>query len=77
MADFNRFDICEAWWCYAVEWHGGQSTWEYEILGRLANLKFKPRFDLSFDALEENGKEIYMDLVAKHQGAKGLEIMNA
>jgi hypothetical protein len=66
MADFNRFDICEAWFCFACDWHGGQNTPEYAILGRLTNIGFKPAPALCFDALEINGKRIYRDLVAKH-----------
>jgi len=66
MADFDRFDICEAWFCFACDWHGGQNTPEYKIFGRLANIRFRPSPALCFDTLETNGKRIYRDLVAKH-----------
>lgn len=41
-ATFDRFDICEAYWCYAALYHGGQWSPEYAYLGRLSNLGFFP-----------------------------------
>lgn len=63
---FDRFDIVEAHWCYYTEWHGGQFSREYQRLSHMCSY-FKPRFNLSSDTLEENGKEIYDALVARYQ----------
>lgn len=65
---WDRFDIVEAWYLYAVLWHGGQSSKEYKILGRLSRMKFRPRCDLiDEDSLEENGRMIYDSLVDSPQ----------
>ena len=62
---WDRFDICEAYWCFAADWHGGQWSPEYLIFGRLDRMKFRPPMDLSYDSLTENSKEIYNNLVSK------------
>jgi hypothetical protein len=64
---FDRFDICEA---YAVlEWDYNIGGWLRErpsnqrrmeaIAVQLHRIQFKPRPDLSYETLTENGKEIY------------------
>jgi len=69
MAYFDRFDICEA---YAVlEWDWNMGGWLQErptnrrrmeaTSVQLARLGFKPRPNLSFETLTENGQEIYRD----------------
>ena len=64
MAEWNRFDICEAWYVFAMLWHGGQFTDDYEIFGRLERMGFKPRPSLSDESdLTDNGRWIYQDLV--------------
>jgi uncharacterized protein (DUF1810 family) len=64
---FDRFDICEAYWCYASDCHEGQFSKIYEIFGRLHELEFSPSMDLSFESLTDNGKDIYNNLVeTKH-----------
>ncbi len=63
---WNRFDICSAWYVYAVLYHGGQSSREYKILGRLVNILFAPgRIPQSklADGLTANGLKIYHRLV--------------
>jgi hypothetical protein len=60
---FDRFDICEAWYLYAADYHAGMWSKEYAIFGRLNNIGFKPSPLLSYDGLTDNGKEIYDDLV--------------
>ncbi len=62
---FDRFDICEAYWCFYAEWGHDDYTWK--ICGQLERLQFKPSPDLSSDTLEENGKEIYNQLVEKYR----------
>ena len=62
---FDRFDICEAYWCYASDYHEGQFSKIYEIFGRLYELDFNPSMDLCFESLTENGQYIYNSLVDK------------
>jgi len=59
---FDRFDICEAYWCFAANWHSGQGSEEYSFLGRLSNLGFRPAVNLNFKNLTENGRMIYNGL---------------
>jgi len=60
---FNRFDICEAYYCFASDWHGGQWSKEYMIFSRLHHMGFKARQSLSFETLTDNAKQIYLNLV--------------
>ena len=61
---FDRFDICEAYYVFAMLWHKGQWSKEYEIFGRLNRIGFKPSPMLSgSENLTENGQEIYNRLV--------------
>lgn len=65
---FDRIDICEAYFVYAMLWHGGQFTKEYKIFGRLNAIPFKPRQSLKDeDGLSENGKTLYLSLVARKE----------
>lgn len=41
-ARWGRFDICQAWYLFACDWHLGQWSKEYEIFGRLERIGFKP-----------------------------------
>ena len=63
---FDSFDICEAWYQYAVDWNDGQNSKSYAIFGRLHNIRFKisPIHD-GYDDLSENGKLIYENLVMR------------
>ena len=60
---FDRFDICEAYYVYAYDCHHGQDSKEYRILGRLDRIGFKPRFNLNYSRLSDNGKYIYDCLI--------------
>jgi hypothetical protein len=63
---FDRFDICEAYYLFATDYHGGQWSPEYAIFGRLHRMGFCPGLGgVTYDALTENGKEIYDNLVSK------------
>jgi hypothetical protein len=67
MPEFNRFDICEAYYLFASEYHSGQWSKEYQIFGRLNNIQFKCRdFLRSRDDLSENSQLIYDNLVSKN-----------
>ncbi len=62
---FDRFDICEAWYVYAMGYHGGQFTRLYRVFDRLEKIKFRPRPNLSEETLGENAQEIYDSLVER------------
>lgn len=63
---FDRFDICCAWYLYAITYHGGQGSKLYEVFGRLARVGFKPGDALRDEnSLTANGREIYENLVAR------------
>lgn len=64
---FDRFDICEAYYLFAMLYHGGQFSKEYEIFGRLEKIKFCPSpLFRDENSLSENGREIFDALVKKH-----------
>ena len=65
MLYFDRFDICEAYYLYAHDWHGGQWSRLYKVFGRLHKLKFKPGPLFGYWSLSKNGKNIYNDLVER------------
>lgn len=63
---FDRFDICEAYYAFATDYHSGQRSPEYAILGRLQRMGYRPGFGgVTYTSLTENGKAIYNNLVAK------------
>jgi hypothetical protein len=68
MSYFDRFDIVEAHYLFCSLYHNGMWSDEYKRLCRITSkLKFIPRPNLcGFESLEENGKEIYADLVRGH-----------
>ena len=61
---WDRFDICEAWYMFAVLWHGGMGSPEYQIFTRLHRMQFKPSPLLTEATLSKNGREIYDRLVS-------------
>lgn len=64
---FDRFDICEAYFMFAMLWHGGQSCPIYRIFGRLDRVGFRPSPLLcNEDDLSFNSRLIYDQLVANH-----------
>ncbi len=62
-ADWNRFDICEAYYLYASEWHEGQGSSTYAIFGRLDRIGFRPSPILSKRSLTPNGRLILANLI--------------
>lgn len=66
---WNRFDICEAWYLFASEWHKGQGSPEYAIFGRLHNIHFRPSSLLSREQLsrenDSNVRYILASLIRK------------
>jgi hypothetical protein len=70
---FDRFDICEAWFVYAMEYHEGKHSAIYAVFAQLSRIGFQPSPLLgSYDDLEENGQDIYDDLVARHARSERL-----
>lgn len=76
MPFFDRFDICEAYAVLEWDWHQGGWLHERPSNVRrgqrrgfvgeatsvqLSRMRFRPRPDLSYDTLTENGKEIYQN----------------
>lgn len=71
MPTFDRFDICDAYHCYAALWHGGQGSDAYKILGRLSAIKYVRRASLDIPGTE-NAREIYCALVeSSHKDSCG------
>jgi hypothetical protein len=62
---FDRFDICEAYYMFACEWHKGQASAEYAIFGRLERMRFRPSPLLSKDSLSENARFILAQLIRR------------
>ena len=66
MSYFDRFDICEAHYIFAMLWHDGKYTKTYGKFAQLSRLGFKPRPGLNEpEDLEENGLEIYEALIKR------------
>ncbi len=61
--EWNRFDICEAWYLFASEWHEGQDSDTYAIFGRLERMRFRPSPMLSTGSLSPNGRLILATLI--------------
>lgn len=62
--NFDRFDICEAYYLALSEWHSGQGSAEYARLCRLTSY-YTPRPMLTPQTLTESGKIIYQQLTRK------------
>ena len=62
-SEWNRFDICEAWYLFASEWHEGQFSDTYAIFGRLDRMRFRPSPILSTRSLSPNGRLILAGLI--------------
>ena len=62
-AAWNRFDICEAWYLFAADWHEGQGSATYAVFGRLDRMRFRPSPMLSTRSLSPNGRLILAGLI--------------
>ena len=63
MAYFDRFDICEAHYLFAADYHGGAASKEYQVFSKLSRIRFRPSPMLSRDTLTENGRDILARLI--------------
>ncbi len=62
---WNRFDICAAFYLYAVAYHTGQWSREYRIFGRLISIGYIPGVStMRGDFENENVRAIYENLVS-------------
>ena len=39
---FDRFDVCDAYYQFARDYHRGQGSPEYAVFGRLDRLRYSP-----------------------------------
>ena len=69
---WDRFDICEAYYVFAINWHGGQNSDVYKIFGKLKRIDFRPAPTLRFMSLTDNGKMIYKLLMNRFYGGNPL-----
>ena len=68
---FDRFDICQAHYVFAMLFHGGMGCPIYWKFAQLERVKFRPGVSLSEPRnLNENAREIYRQLVVNHCGIK-------
>lgn len=64
---FDRFDICEAHYAFAADYHAGQGSDLYARLSRISRY-FRPSpLFRGYDSLSENGKEIYAGLMERFE----------
>lgn len=70
---WNRFDICAAYYVYAMYWHDGQWSDEYAIFGRLDRIRYEPCRHIADGKLlkgeDDNARDIYAALVRKARKA--------
>jgi hypothetical protein len=62
---FDRFQVCLAYYFFAAEWHKGQWSPEYKILGRLNNLRFSPGAGATKSSLDEYGRWVLAKLIRR------------
>jgi hypothetical protein len=62
--EWNRFDICEAWYIFLKDNNKGQFSYRYKQLSHLKTF-FKPAPGRTRENLSENAKEILASLEAK------------
>jgi hypothetical protein len=64
---FDKFDICEAHYIFAMLYHGGQCCPIYAKFAQLDRIGFRASPMLTHpNDLNENARSIYDDLVEKH-----------
>ncbi len=64
---WDRFDICEAYYCYACDYMGGQNSVEMRIMARLNRMGYRPGFGgVQYRDLNENARAIYRELIARY-----------
>ena len=64
---YDRFDIVEAYLVFYTDYHGGQTSREYQRLFKIRAYYKPPHGGLRYKDLRRNGKEIYKELVQERQ----------
>ena len=67
---FDRFDICEAYYCFGVLYNGPMGCGFNDTLCRLEGIQFQPSLSVERKleaGLTENGRAIFDKLVAKRE----------
>ena len=67
---WDRFDICEAYYCYARDYMNGQNSAEMRIQAKLNRMRFVPSHAVkqlyTYESLSSNGRDIYDSLVRRY-----------
>jgi len=67
---FDRWDICEAYYCYARDYMNGQNSAEMRIQSKLNQMRFIPSHAVkhlyTYESLSSNGRDIYDSLVRRY-----------
>jgi|GEM_PF-2387902 len=76
---FDRFDVCDAYYQFARDFHRGQWSPEYAIFGRLDRLRYSPARSVADggpSALSQNARLILSGLIRRQRAgdkAKGTQ----
>ncbi len=65
---FNRFDICEAWYIFASDYHSGQGSYLFGKLYQLHKMGFRPApfvREHQTRELDPNARDILANLIRR------------
>ena len=75
---FDRFDICEAHYVFAMLWHDGMWGSIYAKFAQFERIQFRPKPSLEGpENLSENGLEIYEQLLETHGFSEAIADANS
>lgn len=63
---FDRWDICQAYYCYFSLYHNGQWSIEYERLCKMGKYYHSGHRGVSEQSLSDNAREIYKQLLERN-----------
>jgi hypothetical protein len=64
---FDRFDVCEAAYRFAMDYHRGQWSPEYAIFGRLAKIAYNPGRGMMDRPPEGNVRDILARFIRRQR----------
>ena len=70
---FDRFDVCDAYYQFARDYHRGQWSSEYAIFGRLDRLRYSPGHTVANcgpSALSPNARLILSGLIRRQRSGR-------
>ncbi len=67
---YDRFDIVEAHYSFAIDYHSGQWSDLYARQCRISKYFTPAMAFMGYDSLTENGQMIYDNLVHKHENER-------